>query len=429
MIKKHEQLRIHDLLDKGFSVTEVAERTGRSLGTIYKYKELNREIRGSLLELKEPAASIAPHINFLDPLIRNKSKKQTEIYFLLQQRGFKGARRDFEAYYQQKKAVFRPKRQLKHVETKPGEQAQVDWGHFGEITINGRREKIYLFAYILSWSRAIYMEFVVHQNQRTLQACHIHAFERLGIPKTIVYDNMKTVVNRRERLSDGTKKVHYNQSFLDFARYYQFEVVACPPYWPQAKGKVESSIKYVRQYFSRSTPKLNHTLEEYNEHLTQWIDQQAQQRVHGTTHEKPYERWLIEKENLTFPTNVPYYNLSPFRTYNTTQHGLLVRQGTTYNLGPTYARLKLEVREIQEHGLSSLEIYRRNVLIATLPIPSKKHSWVSAEQPAESAPLSKEISVDATRVPRKKRAYDIEVEQRGLDYYGISGLEGEVIYG
>src|SRR5204862_98653 len=91
--------------------------------------------------------------------------------------------------------------------------------------------------------------FVVRQNQQTLQACHIHAFEKIGIPQIILYDNMKTVVLGRKKLADGSKKIQYNPAFLDFARYYGFEVKACPPYWPRAKGKVESGVKYLKNNF------------------------------------------------------------------------------------------------------------------------------------------------------------------------------------
>ncbi len=139
------------------------------------------------------------------------------------------------------------------------------------------------------------MEFVVRQNQRTLQACHMHAFEKLGIPKTIIYDNMKTVVVRREKMPDGSKKIHYNLDFLDFAQYYAFEPIACPPYYPKAKGKVEASIKYARNYFVRYTPRVSITLEQLNEGLGQWIEETAHNRTHGTTGDKPDERWLQEK--------------------------------------------------------------------------------------------------------------------------------------
>ncbi len=423
MLKKHEQLRVHDLLEAGYSIAEVANRTGRSLGTIYKYKQLGRNIQGSKNIDKELCVPKELHSfqSFLDSRLKRVKIDPTALYFALRQQGYVGNRSVFDAYCRRRRQELNPIESLKHVETGKGDQAQVDWGHFGEITINGKREKVYLFAYVLSWSRALYMEFVVRQNQRTLQACHIHAFEKLGIPKTIIYDNMKTVVSKREKLPDGTKKIHYNPAFLDFAKYYQFEPIACPPYWPRAKGKVESSIKYVRKYFSRSTPRLKITLEELNTQLSQWVESEAQQRIHGTTHEKPLDRWNIEKSFLVFPINLPLYNLSPFMTHYTTQYGILNRSGNTYCLGPEYARVKLEVREVQEHGLPLLEIYHNNQLIETISVPAKRHSWVSLNKnTVQTTEAAQPMHTKGTSPVKRLRRHDIEVEQRNLSYYSVT---------
>ena len=428
MLKPHEQIRVQELLDKGFSVAEVAQRTGRSLGTIYKYRRVGSLQKTKTAERTTYGEQIAPFVDMLDEHVRRGTIKPTALYFLLQQQGYKGSRATFDRYYQSRKHELHPKRLLTHVETEPGEQAQVDWGHFGEITIGGKREKVYLFAYILSWSRAIYMEFVVRQNQRTLQACHRNAFDKLGIPRTIVYDNMKTVVSRRERLPDGSKLVHYNQNFVEFARYYKFEPIACPPYYPQAKGKIEASIKYARHFFSRVTPKLNVTLEELNERLDEWIETHAHQRVHGTTHEKPYDRWVEEQKVLGSTEGVPPFNPATFRSHFTTQYGLLTHNGTTYNLGPDFARLKLDVREVQDYGLPQLEIYRNNELLSVVTVPSKKHSWVSVKMPTIAAEEQEMKDTEPVkRVRKTKRRYDISVEQPDLDRYNVQLIPQSVV--
>src|SRR5690606_34972106 len=98
-----------------------------------------------------------------------------------------------------------------------GEQAQVDWGFFGTHQVFGVQRKLWCFATVLSWSRMLYIEFVWETVEAVLQRCHIHAFEYFGgVPKRLLYDNMKTVaIGRRE---DG--RVHWNERFLDFAHYY-----------------------------------------------------------------------------------------------------------------------------------------------------------------------------------------------------------------
>jgi hypothetical protein len=266
------------------------------------------------------------------------------------------------------------------------------------------------------------MEFVVRQNQRTLQACHIHAFEKLGIPKTIVYDNMKTVVNRREKLPDGTTRVVYNLKFLDFARYYRFEAKACHPYWPQEKGKVEASFRYARNRFVRCTPSMNLTLDGLNAQLREWLDEEAQQRNHRTTGVKPHDRWLEERASLTFPADLAPYYAPSVRDHHTTQYGIMSHKGITYHLGQRYARAKIMVREVQDHGFPSLELYHDNKLISVVPIPTKRHSWVtvfdeSSEAEQSSGQEKNETKPDSTKAQDK--SYGIVVAQRDPDYYSL----------
>jgi transposase len=76
--------------------------------------------------------------------------------------------------------------------------------------------------------------------------CHLAAFTYLGgLPRILLYDNLKSVVLARER--DGT--IHWNPRFLDFADVAGFSARACKPYRAQTKGKVESGVKYVRNNF------------------------------------------------------------------------------------------------------------------------------------------------------------------------------------
>ena len=66
---------------------------------------------------------------------------------------------------------------------------------------------------ILSFSRALYVEFVHQQDLSTLLRCHLHAFEAFGgVPQRILYDNMKTVVQGRD-----AERVVFHPRLLDFA--------------------------------------------------------------------------------------------------------------------------------------------------------------------------------------------------------------------
>jgi transposase len=162
------------------------------------------------------------------------------LFSEIQKRGYNGS-------YTQVKKVVRAwraegqERAFVRFETAPGEQAQMDWGHFG----NWGGHRLYAFALTLSWSRMRYVEFTQRQDSETLLNCLVHAFHYFcGVTATLLTDNMKTVVTGR---SDGVPQ--WNPRFLDFAGYYGFVPRVCHPYRPETKGKIEASIRYLRVNF------------------------------------------------------------------------------------------------------------------------------------------------------------------------------------
>src|ERR1035441_260084 len=115
----------------------------------------------------------------------------------------------------------------------------MDWGHFGNW--DGRR--LYGFALTLCYSRMRYLEFTQRQDIHHLQNCMVHAFQYFeGVTERVLTDRMKTV------LSDETAgELHFNTKFLQFAAYYGFVPQVCRPYRPETKGKIESTIRFVKQ--------------------------------------------------------------------------------------------------------------------------------------------------------------------------------------
>jgi transposase len=84
-------------------------------------------------------------------------------------------------------------------ETKPGEQAQVDFGHFPFLTSDGQRHWYGGFVMVLAWSRLLYVEFLRRADVTSFIRCHLNAFERFGgLPRTCLYDNTKVVVLGRD---------------------------------------------------------------------------------------------------------------------------------------------------------------------------------------------------------------------------------------
>lgn len=426
MLRHNEQEIIFNLLDGGISIVEIVRRTHWSPGTVYKYAKIHKQQETGESQGVLPDYVIAPKLSPFHDVLKQRFKNGVsnvkKLYEDLKQQGYQGSYGLLNNYVRLQKPFDQAShKRSKHIETGPGEQAQVDWGSFGRIKIGEREERLYAFVYVLSHSRMLYVEFVVRQNQQTLQNCHMHAFEKLGIPREVRYDNMKTVVLRRERLADGSKRVRYNPAFIDFARYYGFRAEACPPYWPRAKGKVEASVKYVRRNFMADglVKKEFSSLEDLNEKVIKWTGE-VNQRIHRTTNQKPVDLWKQEKIFLNFPIGFSPYNPAPFCQKSNHQDGLIQHKNNFYIAPPGYkVKAKFLMREVSDHGIPMLELYYKNVLIERYKISFNRGEWVFGER-AQNMEKSQHAAARVRQKGIEKDQSDpkkITVAVRDLRYY------------
>jgi transposase len=177
-------------------------------------------------------------------------------------------------------------------ETGPGDQAQMDYGTYDiDFTREGRR-RVYLFSYVLGYSRRQYLRFVEAMDAPTTLREHVHAFQHLGgLARVCLYDNFKVVVLRHD--ADGPI---YNPRFLAFATHYGFRPWACQVRRPQTKGKVERRFHYVET--SLLNGRTFDTLAHLNEITTWWLANVADVRQLRDFKETPLERYQRERAHL-----------------------------------------------------------------------------------------------------------------------------------
>ena len=179
-------------------------------------------------------------------------------------------------------------------ETEPGEQAQVDWGQV-TVWLGEARAKVHVFVMTLGYSRRGYGEGYLDERMGSLLAAHERAFAHFGgVCQTLLYDRMRTVA---VGLSEDGRRVRLNATFESFADHWGFAVRLCRPYRAMTKGKVESGVKYVKRNFVPG--RKFRDLDDFNEQLTAWQAEVADVRVHGTTHQRPLDRFPEEARALT----------------------------------------------------------------------------------------------------------------------------------
>lgn len=157
----------------------------------------------------------------------------------------------------------------------PGEEAQVDWF----VVQHPLLGQLAGFALILSFSRFLYARIFPRLSFEFFIEGHLAAFALLGgLPRALRYDNLKSVVVRRQPLT-------YNAAFLQFACHYSFEIRLCNVRAGNEKGRVERAIRTIRETFL-NTADQHHSLRALNTALAAWLEQKNN-TTHRTTGKAP----------------------------------------------------------------------------------------------------------------------------------------------
>ena len=273
---------------KGLSYAEIGRKHHIDPRTAKKYAE-SEEVPKYTLKQKRPS-KLDPYKDYIDALLEEDNYSAALILERIRERGCQCGYTIVKDYVSQKKKELNSKATVRF-ETVPGLQGQVDWGFFENYRVyeDGEYKKLYCFLMILGYSRNRYIEFVTDMSTDTLIRCHINAFHFFGgYPKEILYDNMKQVVIKR-LLKQSESEM--NPKFVDFAGFYGFKPVLCRPYRGQTKGKVERTVRYVRENFMVGIR--YNSLDDLNGQALAWC-RKVNNRVHGTTNKIPAQQLAEE---------------------------------------------------------------------------------------------------------------------------------------
>jgi len=188
---------------------------------------------------------IDPYLPFIhETLARYPDLTAARLFGMAKARGYPGG----ASLFRQRISQMRPRKQPEaylRLKTLSGEQAQVDWGHFGKITIGKASRHLMAFVMVLSWSRQIFLRFYYNQQMENFLRGHVAAFEQWqGVPKILLYDNLKSAV--LERQGDA---IRFHPTLLALSAYYRFEPRPVAVARGNEKGRVERAIRYIRDSF------------------------------------------------------------------------------------------------------------------------------------------------------------------------------------
>jgi transposase len=283
MIDQRTIFEMHRLAHEGLSVRKIAKTLGMSRQTTSKYladpaPPRPRRPRPSQLD---PFKDAITHMLEIDSKVSAVVLRQR-----LAEQGFTGGLTIVRQSLTRVRQASAQKRAFIRVESAPGEQCQIDWGHFGAMGYGDTQRTLYCLAVLECHSRLLSLEFTHSQRQETLHRGLLQAFHFFqGTPKELVHDNMLTAVLERQG-----PLVRFNERFLEFLRPFHITPVACNVALPQEKGKVEKgAIHYIRHNFWPL--RTFRDLTDLQAQANQWRDQVANVSVHTPTGQPPIQRF------------------------------------------------------------------------------------------------------------------------------------------
>lgn len=352
MLSKEVFIVLNHYLKEGMPKAAIARKLGISRMTVYRQAVSGKTVPGYTPRPPKPRV-IDPFRHYIqERLARYPDLTAVRLLSEIKLEGYTGqysAVKDFVR-------LVRPKAPLEleeRFETAAGDQAQVDFATFK--TPFGT---VHALLVVLSWSRYLWARFYCHQDELTVLGGLHRAFITFGgVPKTLLFDRMKTAVASSGE--DG--RAVFNEEMLRFAAYCGFRPTACRPYRAKTKGKVERAVSYLRSSFFYG--RAFRDLEDLNTQLGAWLRDTANARVHATTKEVPEARLAQER---TYLSPLPAGAYTPFVSLGRRvgHDGYVSYNGNDYSVPEGLVRPDVTVLA----SLEEVRLYQDGCLIAVHPV-------------------------------------------------------------
>jgi len=356
---------IKTLLSHGKSIREIASELGMCRKTVSRIQKALE--RG----LEEPLPQVRPKLldDYLDDIQVYKEMGLSAI--LIHQRLHEQHGLDI-SYPSVARSIERLKKQEVFVplHSDPGEEAQVDFGYMGTFRRNGRPVKVWVFSMVLSHSRYSFYKLVTSQRVDEFLDCHIKAFEYFGgVPRTVKLDNLKSGVTIPDLYEPELQR-----RYSEFLSYYSCAGIACRPRRPQDKGKVESSIKYVKNNFLKGFD--GNGYEDLLCGLKVWNEETCNKRVHGTTRRIPLAVFEQYEKHALLALPPVRYEILEVGSRKVTRLAHVSYRHNYYSVPAAYAGRTVRL----ESNGTCLKIFDGSTRIALHQVSGQMDMYVSLEE-------------------------------------------------
>jgi transposase len=410
MLRSKSMHTIRELAAQGLSLRAIADQTGIARNTVRKY------LRGT------PEAAPRPHRDTkLDPFKDQIRRWIADDHLLncetmldrLRPLGYTGSISILKAFVQPLRPPRPKRRPVRRYETKPGEQAQIDWGEF-LYEQDGHIRKLYGFTAVLSYSRMRFVHFTKRCDTASLIRSLMLACQYLeGLPQAFLADRMKSVLLSM----DGSTPI-WNPHYADFLSAIGVVPRVCRSYTPQTKGKVERSIGVVKHSF---WPGIRFTdIDDLNRQVQQWLERRNQ-RVHATTRARPIDRW-VDEELRPLPRGFAWERFG-LEERRVTLDGFVSFDGVLYGLPGTLGLAGRIVQVGLDHG--TVTIWSQGQLVTQHALRALSGSQVLHPDQFRSVPPAR--TRQQTEAPLGHQVPPPTSIRRSLDEYdqlcGIASLE------
>lgn len=388
------------LRQQGHSIQWIADELGKSARTIHYYlAEPDRDRKKRLYPSK------------LDPfkdIIRCKLEEDPDrhrglLFEHLQKLGYRGGISILRDYARMVSAEITLKAVIRY-ETEPGYQAQVDWKELGKQDVNGKKRKLYAFTMVFGYSRAPFVMHTHCMDQATLHLCHVNAFEYFGgVPREILYDNMKTAFIRD---IEGVWKP--NKNLLQLAAHYGFRPRRCRVRRPQTKGKVERFISYYGHNFWPRFKDHGLSLDELDEKVLCWIKEISLRKIQDLG-ESRSERFKREQQVL-IPLPMQPFDVRRKTPVKVSRESMIHYLSNWYSVPPRFLGKTLELRVHPRKVM--VQLYGEKGFIREFSLLSdKKHQriYLGNDQAELLLLWNKQNTPKRFQLPPEKRKPDVEI--------------------